>query len=37
MSRPEARLDGWLASRPALAWRIVIPAELKWEIRDQLD
>jgi hypothetical protein len=26
MSRPEARLDGWLASRPALARRIVIPA-----------
>jgi hypothetical protein len=37
MSRPEARLDGWLESRPRLARRIVIPAELKWEVRDKLD
>jgi hypothetical protein len=37
MSRPEARLDDWLESRPELARRLVIPAELKWEVRDKLD
>jgi hypothetical protein len=37
MSRPEARLDEWLGLRPELARRIVIPAELKWEVRDKLD
>jgi FRG domain len=37
MSRPEARLDEWLEPRPELARRLVIPAELKWEVRDKLD
>jgi hypothetical protein len=37
MSRPEARLDEWLESKPELARRVVIPAELKWEVRDKLD
>jgi hypothetical protein len=37
MSSPAARLDDWLASQPALARRIIIPAALKWEIRDKLD
>jgi hypothetical protein len=37
MSRPEARLDEWLESRAELARRIVIPAALKWEVRDKLD
>jgi FRG domain len=37
MSRPEARLDDWLESRDELARRIVIPAALKWEVRDKLD
>ena len=37
MSRAEARLDDWLAARPQLARRVVIPAALKWEIRDKLD
>jgi hypothetical protein len=37
MSRPESRLDEWLESRPELARRVVIPAELKWEVRDKLD
>jgi hypothetical protein len=37
MSRPEARLDEWLESRPQLARRLVIPAALKWEVRDKLD
>ena len=37
MSRPDVRLDDWLAERPELVRRIVIPAELKWEVRDKLD
>ena len=37
MSSPTASLDAWLDRHPALARRIVIPAELKWEVRDKLD
>ena len=37
MSSPEATLNDWLARHHALAKRIVIPADLKWEIRDKLD
>jgi hypothetical protein len=37
MSRVDARLDEWLESRPELARRLVVPAELKWEVRDKLD
>jgi hypothetical protein len=38
MSTPEARLDQWLLrQKRRLARRIIIPAELKWEIRDKLD
>jgi hypothetical protein len=37
MSRPESRLDEWLESRPELARRVVIPSDLKWEVRDRLD
>jgi len=37
MSSPQASLDDWLARHPALAKRILIPAALKWEIRDKLD
>jgi hypothetical protein len=37
MSNPEARLDHWLRSRPDLGFRIIIPASLKWELRDKLD
>ena len=30
-------MDAWLESHPQ-AWRkIIVPAELKWEIRDKLD
>jgi hypothetical protein len=37
LSSPDARLDRWLCDRPH-AWRkLVIPAALKWEIRDKLD
>ncbi len=37
MSSPTARLDEWLAARPDLVRKIVVPAELKWEVRDKLD
>ena len=37
MSRADSRLDDWLAERPEVARRVVVPAELKWEVRDKLD
>ena len=37
MSSPTARLDHWLADRPELFHRLIVPAELKWEVRDKLD
>jgi len=37
LSSPTATLDEWIASRPELWRRVVIPAELKWEVRDKLD
>ena len=37
MSSPKAELADWLADRPGMARRIVIPAKLKWEVRDKLD
>jgi hypothetical protein len=37
MSSPTARLDFWLEGHPELGRKVVIPAELKWEVRDKLD
>lgn len=37
MSSPTAHLDEWFEERPDLYQKLVIPAELKWEIRDKLD
>jgi hypothetical protein len=37
MSSPGARLDRWLAAHPELYRRIIIPAAVKWEVRDKLD
>ena len=37
MSSPTARMDAWLEDHPHLCRRVVIPAKLKWEIRDKLD
>jgi hypothetical protein len=37
MSSATARLDAWLAARPGLTRRVIIPAQLKWEVRDKLD
>ncbi|CAB5168446.1 hypothetical protein D3OALGA1CA_5555 [Olavius algarvensis associated proteobacterium Delta 3] len=36
-SDPAACLDDWLGEHPSIWRKIVIPAELKWEIRDKLD
>ncbi len=37
MSSPTARIDEWLARNPDLYRRIILPASLKWEVRDKLD
>ncbi|MFL5918527.1 MAG: FRG domain-containing protein [Gaiellaceae bacterium] len=37
MSDPTMSLDRWLESHPDLWQKIVIPTELKWEVRDKLD
>jgi hypothetical protein len=36
-SSPSLALDDYLAQHPELMRRIVVPAELKWEVRDKLD
>jgi hypothetical protein len=37
MNDAGAYLEDWLNEHPALCRRIIIPAKLKWEIRDKLD
>ncbi|MBV9471176.1 MAG: FRG domain-containing protein [Abitibacteriaceae bacterium] len=37
MSNAEERLDTWLEQHPDIYHKIIIPAHLKWEIRDNLD
>jgi hypothetical protein len=37
LSSPEAYVDDWLAEYPDAFKKFVIPASLKWEIRDKLD
>jgi hypothetical protein len=37
MPSPHTRMDEWLDRNPELSRRIVLPAELKWEVRDKLD
>jgi len=37
MSDPVARFDRWLEAHPEAYRRVVIPAALKWEVRDKLD
>jgi FRG domain len=37
MSSPTAELGDWVRDHPDLCRRLVIPAELKWEVRDKLD
>ena len=36
-SDPRLSLDTWLCKHPDIWRKIIIPAELKWEIRDKLD
>lgn len=37
MSSPLSDLRDWLAEHPGVSRRLVVPAALKWEIRDKLD
>jgi hypothetical protein len=37
MSSPDVSLDDWLGNHPDLIRKIVIPAAIKWEVRDKLD
>ena len=37
MSRSDLGLESWIADNPTLCRKIIVPAELKWEIRDKLD
>ena len=37
LSDSQTSLDGWLAQHPGSYRRVVIPAALKWEVRDKLD
>jgi hypothetical protein len=37
MSAPDRELDGWLTGSTTHTRKLVIPAELKWEVRDRLD
>jgi hypothetical protein len=37
MPSAHARFDRWLEAHPDLVRRVVVPAELKWEVRDKLD
>jgi hypothetical protein len=37
MPGPSLSIDAWLEDHPDLCRKVVIPAELKWEVRDKLD
>ena len=37
MPSASSSLDEWLTAHPELCRRVVVPAELKWEVRDKLD
>ncbi len=37
ISNPSMGLDSWIGRHPTLCRKIVVPATLKWEIRDKLD
>ena len=37
LSHVEAPFDTWLARRPDAWRRVIVPASLKWEVRDRLD
>jgi hypothetical protein len=37
MSAPDKALHDWLEMHTDLSRRIIIPSEMKWEVRDKLD
>jgi hypothetical protein len=37
MPAPTSSLEEWLARHPEVCRRVIVPAELKWEVRDKLD
>ena len=37
MSSPTATMDAWVREHPNLCRRVIVPAQLKWEVRDKLD
>ena len=37
LSNPDVQMDQWLFERPGTCIKVVIPAQLKWQIRDYLD
>lgn len=37
MSTAQANMSEWLEQHPELYFRVIIPAKLKWEVRDKLD
>lgn len=37
LSKPEDDLETWLGQYDGAARRVLLPAELKWEVRDRLD
>jgi hypothetical protein len=37
MSRTKFQLEDWLDDHPELCSQLIIPSELKWELRDKLD
>jgi hypothetical protein len=37
LSHPTSSLDCWLEQHPGTSRRVIIPADLKWEVRDKLD
>ena len=37
VSNPRLGLDAWLEQHPGTSRRVIIPAGVKWEVRDKLD
>ncbi|AWN21945.1 FRG domain-containing protein [Deinococcus irradiatisoli] len=37
VSNPEVQVDDWLSGHPGTFLKVVVPARLKWQIRDYLD
>ena len=37
ISNPRTPVDAWLAKHPHLYRKVIVPASLKWEVRDKLD